>query len=143
MTGVSSDPGANRAPLDTKTDDPTDVDGPAAPPRANGELVFTEPWQPRVFATTMALRERDQLDWETFRQGLIAQIATHEAAIDHPDDYDYWGCWLRALEELLTTTDIVSGTDLDSARETIAARPPDTHGHPEAGGAPATPRPSI
>jgi nitrile hydratase accessory protein len=108
--------------------DPTDTEGPAAPPRANGELVFTESWQPRVFATTMRLREQGRLDWETFRQGLISQIASHEAAIDDPAGYDYWGCWLRALEELLTSTEVISGADVDATGAVIAARPPD-HDH--------------
>ena len=109
--------------MSSQTEDPTDVEGPAAPPRANGELVFTESWQPRLFATTMRLREQDQLDWETFRQGLIAEIATHEATLDDPEDYDYWGCWLRALEQLLTTNDLVSETELSTTADTLAARP--------------------
>ncbi|MGI9616280.1 MAG: nitrile hydratase accessory protein [Acidimicrobiales bacterium] len=107
------------------TADPLDVDGPAAPPRANGELVFTSPWQSRLFATTMRLRERELLDWETFRQGLIAQIAAHEREIDHPDDYDYWGCWQRALELLLDETGVVPTATVDSTAEAVAARPPD------------------
>ena len=32
-----------------------DVDGPAAPPRSNGELAFNAPWERRVFGVTMAL----------------------------------------------------------------------------------------
>ena len=107
------------------TGDPLDVEGPAAPPRANGELVFTAPWQSRLFATTMRLRERELLEWETFRQGLITQIAAHEAEIDGPDDYDYWGCWQRALEHLLDETGLVTAADVDTTAEAVAARPPD------------------
>ena len=51
----------------TTTPDLTDIDGPGAPPRANGELVFTASWQPRIFATTMRLEERGVLDWEMFQ----------------------------------------------------------------------------
>ena len=32
-----------------------DRDGPAAPPRRNGELVFAAPWERRLFGVTMAL----------------------------------------------------------------------------------------
>lgn len=111
--------------------DPTDTDGPGAPPRANGELVFTESWQPRVFATTMRLREQGRLDWETFRQGLIGQIAAHEAELTHPDDYDYWGCWLRALEEVVVATEVVRAPELALTAQTLAARPPGhDHDHP-------------
>jgi nitrile hydratase accessory protein len=109
----------------TDTADPLDVEGPAAPPRANGELVFTAPWQSRLFATTMRLRERDLLDWETFRQGLIAEIAAHEREIDHTDDYDYWGCWQRSLEKLLDRTGVVTAGDLDATADVVASRPPD------------------
>ena len=44
-----------------------DLDGPAAPPRANGELVFEHPWQSRMFATTMALCEAGVIDYDEFR----------------------------------------------------------------------------
>ncbi|MGF1596374.1 MAG: nitrile hydratase accessory protein [Acidimicrobiales bacterium] len=104
--------------------DPLDDDGPAAPPRANGELVFTAPWQSRLFATTMRLRERDLLDWERFRQGLIATIGEHETEIAHADDYDYWGCWQRALERLLADTGVVAPAELDVVGRALAARPP-------------------
>ncbi len=109
----------------TELGDPLDVDGPAAPPRTNGELVFTAPWQSRLFATTMRLREQGLIEWETFRQGLITQIADHEEAIDDPEDYDYWGCWQRSLESLLSNLDVVASADLEATSAVIAARPPD------------------
>ena len=34
------------------------VDGPAAPPRSNGELVFAEPWESRAFGVAVALARR-------------------------------------------------------------------------------------
>jgi nitrile hydratase accessory protein len=70
-----------------------DTEGPAAPPRLNGELVFDQPWQSRIFATTMALCEKGVIGYEDFRDRLIAQIA------DHPDQY--WHSWCEALEGLL------------------------------------------
>ena len=57
-----------------------DSAGPGrAVPRQNGELVFDEPWQGRVFGMAVALYEQGGLDWEEFRQALIAQIAAAEA----------------------------------------------------------------
>lgn len=100
-------------------------DGPAALPRANGELVFTAPWQSRLFATTMSLRERDLIDWEPFRRGLIAQIAEHEAELADPEDHDYWGCWQRALEQLLSELHLVGSGELATTARQIAARPAD------------------
>ena len=118
MTGAASDAASSGA-------DPLDEDGPAAPPRANGELIFTAPWQSRLFATTMRLREQGVIEWERFRLGLIEQIAAHETTIADPDDYDYWGCWQRSLEELLRELDVVGATELDTTSVDIAARPPD------------------
>ena len=70
-----------------------DIDGPAAPPRSNGEMVFEQPWQRRLFATTMALCQSDAIQYEQFRERLIAEID------QHPDQY--WSSWQDALETLL------------------------------------------
>jgi hypothetical protein len=72
-----------------------DVDGPAAPPRSNGELVFDAPWQARVFGLAAAVVEtRFGGDREPFRQHLIAAIA---AEPERP----YWESWTFALEALV------------------------------------------
>jgi hypothetical protein len=51
-----------------------DADGPLAPPRRNGELVFEAAWQARAFGMAVALLEREGLRWEAFRRYLIAAI---------------------------------------------------------------------
>jgi hypothetical protein len=71
-----------------------DVDGAAAPPRRNGELVFEAPWQSRVFGLCAAIVETCfEGDREPFRRHLIAAIA---ATPDRP----YWDSWTIALEQL-------------------------------------------
>ena len=86
-----------------------DLDGPAAPPRLNGELVFEHPWQSRVFATTMALCDGGVIEYADFRERLIAEIA------HHPDEY--WSSWQDALEELLAERALLDETTLaDRAR---------------------------
>ena len=42
-------------------------DGPAAIPRRNGEPVFNEPWESRVFGMAVGLCERGFYDWDEFR----------------------------------------------------------------------------
>ena len=72
-----------------------DIDGPAAPPRRNGELVFDAPWQSRVFGLAAAIVETCfGGDREPFRQRLIAEIA---AEPQRP----YWDSWTAALESLV------------------------------------------
>ncbi len=77
-----------------------DIDGPAAPPRRNGELAFSEPWESRAFGLAVALDAAGVIEWEAFRQQLIATIGAWEAA-HAPDDesWSYWRCWQDALEQ--------------------------------------------
>ena len=86
------------------------MEGQAALPRKNGELVFEEPWQGRVFGMAVALHERDLFEWEEFRRALIAQIAAAEA---RPGPFVYYEIWLRTFEELLAGKGLVTGAELD------------------------------
>ena len=108
-----------------------DVDGPAAPPRSNGELVFTAPWESRTFGLAMALADQGVFEWETFRQALIARIARFEAA--HPDGagWSYWACWTDALQDVLTGGNrVLADAEVHGRLDELAARPAGyDHGH--------------
>lgn len=82
--------GANRAVAN--------MDGPAALPRWNGELVFEAPWEGRIFAMAVALHEQGLYDWNTFRDALIAEIA-HAEATGEPSSY--YERWLKAFATVL------------------------------------------
>lgn len=85
-----------------------DVDGPAAPPRSNGEVVFDEPWQARVFGLAAAVVETHfQGDREPFRQRLIAAIAVEP-------ERPYWNSWAAALEDLVTTAALLPPGAVDA-----------------------------
>ena len=43
-----------------------DIEGTAAPPRVNGEMVFEAPWEGRAFGLVMTLCERNVIEWEVF-----------------------------------------------------------------------------
>src|SRR5205823_5167473 len=93
-----------------------DVDGPGAPPRSNGELIFDAPWQARVFGLAAAVVEtRFAGDREPFRQRLIAAIA---ADPERP----YWDSWAMALEELATADGLLPPGAVD--RRVAAGRKP-------------------
>ena len=84
-----------------------DVDGPAAPPRQNGELVFDNPWQARVFGLAAAVIDTSlDGDREPFRQRLVTAIA---AAPDRP----YWESWAAALEDLVVGIGLVDAGAID------------------------------
>jgi nitrile hydratase accessory protein len=100
-----------------------DVDGPSSPPRANGELVFAEPWESRVFGLTIALYRDGAFTWDEFKDQLVAAVARWEA--DHPDGegYRYYTCWFEAIQRVLSDRQILSAADLDDREVELAARP--------------------
>lgn len=100
-----------------------DVDGPAAPPRANGELVFAEPWESRAFGLAMALHAGGSFEWEDFRAELIAAVATWEAEHEPGAPYAYYRCWLDALEQVLTGQGIVEAGAVEHRAVELATRP--------------------
>jgi nitrile hydratase accessory protein len=63
--------------------------------------VFSEPWEARAFAMTLALHERGIFTWSQWAEALSRQIAEARAA-GHADLGDtYYQHWLRALESLV------------------------------------------
>jgi nitrile hydratase accessory protein len=110
---------------------PLAVDGPAAPPRANGELLFTAPWESRAFGMAVALYEAGAFSWPDFQQALIARIAAWEAAPD--GDWNYYAHWLAALEDVLADPSL-SGDVTARVKALVARAPghdhePGDHGH--------------
>ena len=84
--------------------------GEAALPRRNGELVFDEPWQGRVFGMAVALHEQGRYEWEEFRQTLIAEIRAAEA---RGGPFVYYEIWLTTFERLLADKGLVGGEELE------------------------------
>jgi len=106
------------------------VEGPAAPPRVNGEVVFEAPWQRRAFGIAVDLCEQGAYEWRSFQQALIGRVAEAERG-DHP--FDYWQCWLNALGDVVEQTGLVALDELDQRSVSLAARPAGhdhEHGHP-------------
>jgi nitrile hydratase accessory protein len=97
-----------------------DADGPAAPPRSNGELVFAAPWESRAFGVAVALHDAGVIDFEAFRARLIDEIAAWE--IHHgatADGYRYYERWLAALERTVTESGLVDNRRIDAVREEL------------------------
>ena len=90
-----------------------DIEGPAAPPRANGELAFDAPWQRRLFATTLALCKAGALTYDDFRQQLIHEISV--------SCQPYWVSWQDALEHLLADRRLCQPDELAARVEAFAA----------------------
>jgi len=111
-----------------------DIDGPAAPPRSNGELVFREPWESRAFGLAMALHDGGAFEWEDFRRQLMAAVADWERQHDEGECWSYYRCWLTALERVLVTNGKVAPGETDLRAVELSARPAGhDHGHEHGG----------
>ena len=105
-------------------------EAPAAPPRANGELVFSEPWESRSFGVAVALHDAGVVDFEAFRGRLIEEIGAWEGARGACGErYRYYERWLTALERTLLAEGIVDPAALDAARAAIGREWDHDHGH--------------
>ena len=98
-----------------------DVDGPAAPPRLNGELVFDEPWESRSFAMAAALVDAGHFSWDEFREHLIAAVQRWEA--DPDGEYRYYQRWQEALEEIVDERRIVASATVHDRAAQFVLRP--------------------
>src|SRR4051794_11083404 len=104
---------------------PVDIEGPAAPPRSNGELLFAEPWESRAFAMAVALCEAGELTWSEFRAALIARVADHD---ENSSDWCYYSHWLAALADVLASRGTLAEHAV-TARATELAQRPAGHDH--------------
>ena len=95
-----------------------DVDGPAAPPRSNGELAFAAPWERRIFGMTMALTQ-SVFSYEDFRQRLISRVSEDPAR-------PYWHSWAAALEDALADACAMDTVSVEARYQQFLSRP---HGH--------------
>jgi nitrile hydratase accessory protein len=102
---------------------PLDIDGPAAPPRSNGELVFSEPWESRAFGMAVSLHEAGAFTWPEFQAALVARIAAWQSAPAQDEPWNYYQLWLAALEDVLASLRAVSTGEITARARTLAQRP--------------------
>lgn len=86
-----------------------DMEGASALPRKNGELVFEDAWEGRVFGLATAMHERRRFEWNEFRDRLIEEIGH---ADQHGEESSYYERWLDAFERLLVDKGLVSRDEL-------------------------------
>jgi nitrile hydratase accessory protein len=82
------------------------LDGAAALPRRNGELVFQAPWEGRAFGMAVALRDRGVYRWDEFRDLLVQRIAEGSPG--------YYKSWLGAFEDLLLARGMIGPAELSA-----------------------------
>ena len=91
------------------------MEGAAALPRKNGELVFSAPWESRAFGMAVALHEQGLYQhWDEFRARLIDEIAMWERRHrEREEPWNYYERWLAALERLLVEEGMLSKAEID------------------------------
>ena len=82
------------------------LEGPAALPRRNGELVFEAPWEGRAFGMAVVLNEKGTYTWEEFRDRLVEQVGSGSRR--------YYESWLGALESLVLARGLVAPEELEA-----------------------------
>ena len=93
------------------------ADAVAPLPRdADGEPVFTEPWQANAFAMTLTLYERGVFSWPEWAATLAAEIKRAQSAGDPDDGSTYYLHWLAAIERLTVEKGLTTAGDLDRRR---------------------------
>lgn len=88
-----------------------ELDGSAAVPRKNGELVFQAPWEGRAFGMAVAMSDQQLYAWHDFRDRLVREIAASEA---REASSSYYERWLASLESLVVAQGLVSQEELDA-----------------------------
>ena len=96
-----------------------------APPQANGELVFDDPWQMRVFGLARTLCEQECYSWGEFRGELIAAIKCWDRDLDQ-QPWSYFDHFLEALLRVLNKKHMISQDELTNRLQQYLNRP---HGH--------------
>jgi nitrile hydratase accessory protein len=89
------------------------LEGEAALPRKNGELVFAAPWEGRAFGLAVLLSEKGAYAWDDFRTRLVGEIAQGGEA--------YYESWLDALESLLLARGLVNREEVTKRAEEYVA----------------------
>lgn len=100
--------------------------GSLEPPMANGEVLFEEPWQGRVFGMARLLCEQGRYEWDEFREALIQRVASWEASDRENEPYAYFDHFLGAFEDVLGDRELMNTDELAARQSEFAARP---HGH--------------
>jgi len=80
--------------------------------------VFNEAWEGRIFGMAVAMSEGRELDWEDFRQQLIAEIAEADKQVS---ESAYYERWLAAFERLLDRQGLVPTVELESRTAEFAS----------------------
>jgi nitrile hydratase accessory protein len=97
-----------------------EMGGSEAPPRRNGELVFSHLWEGRTFGMAVTLSDQGVYPWRDFRSSLIEVISACDASGDTRTPY--YERFLAALENLAVERGLLAREELDALTSQYAAK---------------------
>lgn len=105
---------------------------PDSPPRLQGKLFFSRPWEREVFGLALSLSKAGHFEWEDFRQHLIASIAEWEQAeAAKPQEavscagqprWDYYERFLIALTRTLRSSVVLTPEEITAIEALLPVR---------------------
>jgi nitrile hydratase accessory protein len=82
--------------------------GPESPPRRNGKLQFSSPWERDVFGIALTLAKAGYFEWDDLRQCLIEAIQKWETAnCTQRPPWDYYERFLEALLNVIAASEVL------------------------------------
>jgi nitrile hydratase accessory protein len=99
----------------------SNMEGKNALPRKNGELVFQEPCEGRMFAMAVSLNKKGLYDWAEFTEKLSEEISIAEKKDpQHETEKYYYEHWQKAFEKILIQNNIVTTEELTQIVQALA-----------------------
>lgn len=84
------------------------LEGIAAIPRDNGEVLFNEPWEAAVFGVAVTLTDQGTLEWEKFRENLVKAVTAANGC------EAYYESWTKALHWTILDANVLSADEIDA-----------------------------
>lgn len=84
------------------------LEGIAAIPRDNGEVLFNAPWEAAVFGVAVTLTDQGTLEWEKFRENLVKAVTAANGC------EAYYESWTKALYWTILDADVLPGDEIDA-----------------------------
>jgi nitrile hydratase accessory protein len=76
----------------------------------DGDPVFTEPWEAKVFALVVSAHKQGQFEWKEFQQLLVEEISHSEK---HGEPRAYYLNWAIAAERLFESLGSLLRSEVD------------------------------
>ena len=84
----------------------------------SSDRIFREPWEARIFALVLALRQRGAIEWQEFQDQLIKNIASAEKKQAQSPYYEHW---VTAAEMLVVQRGILEQEEIGAALRRLEA----------------------